>query len=260
MLSLVPAPGLDPERQQRVLSAIAAAAVTSPAALEALQRWHQLQAAAPPPPAAAAPAEPLPQQPAAADEAAAAAAPPPARGARPARGSAGRAPAASAGTPSGFESGDEDAGCGGRGGGEDEDEEDDDDPDEELADGDASSNSDGGAGPRRRGRRGSASAAHHAGAGRRLTYEDLQAQFGLGLKDAAANLGICATTLKRACRRNGITRWPRRQIAKLNRALAQAGYQGLAPQGLVPRPSTCSSMRSSSSSSSSRRCCSRPAL
>lgn len=47
------------------------------------------------------------------------------------------------------------------------------------------------------------------GAGRKLTFEDLQAQFGLGLKEAAANLGICATTLKRACRRNGITRWPR---------------------------------------------------
>ncbi len=60
-----------------------------------------------------------------------------------------------------------------------------------------------------------------AGAGRRLTYEDLQAQFGTGLKEAAVNLGVCATTLKRACRRNGITRWPRRQIAKLSRTLNQ---------------------------------------
>lgn len=42
----------------------------------------------------------------------------------------------------------------------------------------------------------------------------LQSQFGLGLKEAAANLGMCATTLKRACRRHGIKRWPRRQIAK----------------------------------------------
>ena len=49
----------------------------------------------------------------------------------------------------------------------------------------------------------------------------LQAQFGLGLKDAASNLGICATTLKRACRRHGVRRWPRRQIAKLNKALTQ---------------------------------------
>ncbi|KAG1674596.1 hypothetical protein FOA52_001845 [Chlamydomonas sp. UWO 241] len=71
------------------------------------------------------------------------------------------------------------------------------------------------------------------GAGRRLRYEDLQAQFGLGLKDAANNLGICATTLKRACRRHGIKRWPRRQIAKLSKALNQMGYKGVPPVGLV---------------------------
>ena len=38
----------------------------------------------------------------------------------------------------------------------------------------------------------------------------LQGQFGVGLRAAAANLRICPTTLKRACRRHGITRWPRR--------------------------------------------------
>ena len=62
--------------------------------------------------------------------------------------------------------------------------------------------------------------------GAKLSYEDLQGQFGKGIKDAAKALGICTTTLKRACRRHGITRWPRRQIAKLNKALAQIGYQG----------------------------------
>lgn len=66
-------------------------------------------------------------------------------------------------------------------------------------------------------------AALNTGAGRRLTYEDLQAQFGKGLKEAAANMGICATTLKRACRRHGIKRWPRRQIVKLSKALTQVG-------------------------------------
>ncbi len=45
----------------------------------------------------------------------------------------------------------------------------------------------------------------------------LQAQFGVGLREAAANLRICPTTLKRACRRHGITRWPRRQLARLHR-------------------------------------------
>ncbi len=36
--------------------------------------------------------------------------------------------------------------------------------------------------------------------GVRLTLEDLQSQFGVGLKEAANRLGICLTTLKRACR------------------------------------------------------------
>ena len=39
----------------------------------------------------------------------------------------------------------------------------------------------------------------------------LQSQFGFGLREAAHNLRICPTTLKRACRRHGIHRWPRRQ-------------------------------------------------
>ena len=109
--------------------------------------------------------------------------------------------------------------------------------------------------------------ARSAMAARHLTLADLQAQFGIGLKEAAVNLGICITTLKRACRcaavagvlagwlagllgrhsdslracprastgrpfilgppftcvclgcrRYGIARWPRRSLAKLQRA------------------------------------------
>ncbi|GMH39305.1 hypothetical protein BSKO_07203 [Bryopsis sp. KO-2023] len=71
------------------------------------------------------------------------------------------------------------------------------------------------------------------GAGKRLTYKDLQAQFAVGLKEAATRLGICPTTLKRACRRNGISRWPSRQIAKLNKAWSQMGYSGSPPEWLV---------------------------
>ena len=33
-----------------------------------------------------------------------------------------------------------------------------------------------------------------------LTKEDLEKHFGLGLKEAALQLGVCNTTLKRACR------------------------------------------------------------
>lgn len=60
-----------------------------------------------------------------------------------------------------------------------------------------------------------------------------QSQFAVGLKEAATRLGICPTTLKRACRRNGISRWPSRQIAKLSKAWSQMGYSGSPPAWLV---------------------------
>lgn len=47
------------------------------------------------------------------------------------------------------------------------------------------------------------------GIGRKLTLDVLKTQFGKGLKEAAESLGMCATTLKRACRRLGVKRWPR---------------------------------------------------
>ena len=55
----------------------------------------------------------------------------------------------------------------------------------------------------------------------------MQSQFGVGLKEAAARLGICPTTLKRACRRHGIQRWPRRQLMKVGREGERA--QGAGP-------------------------------
>ena len=51
--------------------------------------------------------------------------------------------------------------------------------------------------------RAAGSSQHGQGRGMRglqLHLKDLQAQFGLGLEDAAKKLGVCATTLKRACR------------------------------------------------------------
>lgn len=63
---------------------------------------------------------------------------------------------------------------------------------------------------------------NHPGAfypGTALTMQDIQAQFGVGLRQAALNLGLSMTTLKRCCRKYGITRWPRRELVKLKRAL-----------------------------------------
>lgn len=63
-------------------------------------------------------------------------------------------------------------------------------------------------------------------AGADLTLRDLQNHFGLGLKEAASALGICTTTLKRACRRHGIQRWPRRALQKVSKALDDIEKRG----------------------------------
>jgi hypothetical protein len=46
-----------------------------------------------------------------------------------------------------------------------------------------------------------------------ITYGDLAPHFQLSLRNAAAKMEISVTTLKRACRRLGLQKWPRRELA-----------------------------------------------
>jgi hypothetical protein len=75
--------------------------------------------------------------------------------------------------------------------------------------------------------------------GSKLSLEDLQGQFGVGLKQAASRLGICPTTLKRACRRHGIQRWPRRALQKVGKALDEIGAGGAGDGGAGMCPVVC---------------------
>jgi hypothetical protein len=45
-----------------------------------------------------------------------------------------------------------------------------------------------------------------------ITREQLTKYFHLPITDVAKELGICATMLKKICRKNGIPRWPHRKV------------------------------------------------
>ncbi|KAK9785961.1 hypothetical protein WJX73_008160 [Symbiochloris irregularis] len=69
-----------------------------------------------------------------------------------------------------------------------------------------------------------------------LSVEDVRQQFSFGLKEAATRLGISTTTLKRVCRRNGIARWPRREL--LRESLEDAEATPMEPETALVEPLT----------------------
>ena len=52
--------------------------------------------------------------------------------------------------------------------------------------------------------------------GRSFSYEELQEYFHKPINEVSQELGICATLLKKLCRKNGIKRWPHRKIKSLD--------------------------------------------
>eukprot|EP00727_Mastigamoeba_balamuthi_P012890 m51a1_g8223 hypothetical protein (357) ;mRNA; r:108755-110743 len=53
-----------------------------------------------------------------------------------------------------------------------------------------------------------------------ITRDQLSLYFHLPIVDVAKKLGICATMLKKVCRRNGIPRWPFRKIKSLDKMIS----------------------------------------
>jgi len=53
-----------------------------------------------------------------------------------------------------------------------------------------------------------------------ISFDELSKYFHLPINQVAKELGVCATILKKICRRNGIPRWPHRKIKSLDKMIA----------------------------------------
>jgi len=58
-----------------------------------------------------------------------------------------------------------------------------------------------------------------------VAREDLTAHFHLPISDAARRLNICTTVMKKICRQHGISRWPQRKVAALNKRIKALEYE-----------------------------------
>lgn len=53
-----------------------------------------------------------------------------------------------------------------------------------------------------------------------ISFDELSKFFHLPINQVAKELGVCATILKKICRRNGIPRWPHRKIKSLDKMIS----------------------------------------
>jgi len=53
-----------------------------------------------------------------------------------------------------------------------------------------------------------------------ISFDELSKYFHLPINQVAKELGVCATILKKICRRNGIPRWPHRKIKSLDKMIS----------------------------------------
>mmetsp|Transcript_22973 Transcript_22973/g.37802 ORF Transcript_22973/g.37802 Transcript_22973/m.37802 type:complete len:995 (+) Transcript_22973:166-3150(+) len=83
-----------------------------------------------------------------------------------------------------------------------------------------------------------------------VDFQQLSQFFSMPLQQAAKQLGMCATTLKKICRSYGIQRWPNRKIRMVNRSIShlQGMVSGMPATANGQDPSASASASSSASS------------
>jgi hypothetical protein len=60
-----------------------------------------------------------------------------------------------------------------------------------------------------------------------IGLETLSKYFHLPINDVAKELGVCATVLKKICRKNGIPRWPHRKVYYLTTFISHVYLFGI---------------------------------